>query len=470
MTATRKETDSLGAVDVPAGALFGAQTMRAVENFPISGTRLPPEFLSALGILKATAATVNYRAGRLDAQAAQAIISAAGEVATNRLDNHFPVDVFQTGSGTSTNMNANEVIANRAIQLLGGELGDPDLDASKRIHPNDQVNMGQSSNDVIPTALHVSAALAIHRELLGALSLLSGALRDKAAEFDDVVKIGRTHLMDAVPIRLGQEFSGYAAQVDASAERIKQALDRLCELAVGGTAVGTGLNAPEGFAAAVCGILADSLHLPFREASNHFAASGARDAALGASAAIRSSAVALGKIASDIRLLGSGPRCGLGELLLPAVQPGSSIMPGKVNPVICEAVIQVTCQVIGNDAAVTAGAMGGVGSILELNLAMPMIAANLLGSIRLLTNAARVFTTRCIGGLRADAGRCHDLVEQSLAMVTALAPEIGYDAAAELAKRAYREGKTIRDLCREENVLSEDELATRLDARRQTGN
>ena len=468
MTATRKEKDSLGEIDVPADALFGAQTMRAVENFPISGTPMPREFLSALGMIKAAAASVNQRAGRLEAHAAQAIITAAGEVAANRLDDHFPVDVFQTGSGTSTNMNANEVIANRATQLLGGEPG-AGADASRRIHPNDHVNLGQSSNDVIPTALHVSAALAIHGELLPALQGLSGTLRDKATAFDKVVKIGRTHLMDAVPIRLGQEFSGYAAQIDNACDVVETALDRLCELPLGGTAVGTGLNAPEGFAAGVCAILAESLKLPFLEAPNHFEASGARDAAVLASAALRSTGLALGKIASDIRLLGSGPRCGLGELLLPAVQPGSSIMPGKVNPVICEAVIQVTCQVIGNDAAIAAGAMGGVGSILELNLAMPMIALNLLSSIRLITSAARVFAARCLRGLQANEARCRELIERSLAMGTALAPKIGYDAAAEIAKQALRTGKTIREVCLETGVLAEKELQALLDAEAQTG-
>ncbi len=469
MTATRKERDPLGEISVPADALFGAQTMRAVENFPISGVPLPAELLSALGIIKATAASVNQRAGRLEAHVAEAVITAAGEVAANRLDEHFPVDVFQTGSGTSTNMNANEVIANRAMQLLGVEPGARDTDASKRIHPNDHVNMGQSSNDVIPTALHVSAALAIHRELLPAMRLLSGALGEKAAELDDVVKVARTHLMDAVPIRLGQEFSGYAAQIDNAAGLLAKALDRLCELPLGGTAVGTGLNAPEGFAEAVCKTLAEGLELPFREAPNHFEASGSRDAAVQASAALRSAAIAMGKVASDLRLLGSGPRCGLGELLLPAVQPGSSIMPGKVNPVICESVIQVACQVIGNDAAIAAGAMGGVGSILELNLAMPMIAFNLLSSIKLITNAARVFVAKCIRGLKADEARCRQLVERSLAMVTALAPRIGYDAAAEIAKQAFRTGKTIREVCLEASVLAEEELTALLDARRQTG-
>jgi fumarate hydratase class II len=317
--------------------------------------------------------------------------------------------------------------------------------------------------------MHLAAASAIRGELLPALTALADELRAKAAEFDDVVKIGRTHLMDAVPIRLGQEFAGYAAQIDACAGALGAALAELCELPLGGTAVGTGLNAPQGFAAAVCGILAESTKLPLREAADHFSASGARDAALRASGTLRSTGLAMGKIASDIRLLGSGPRCGLGELLLPAVQPGSSIMPGKVNPVLCEAVIQVACQVIGNDAAIAAGATGGVGGILELNLAMPLIANNLLCSIKLLAKVARVFAAGCVAGLKADRDRCRELVERSLAMVTVLAPRIGYDAAADLAKQAYRTGRTIRQVCQEANVLPAAELDALLDARSQTG-
>ena len=461
MTATRIERDSLGEVEVPADALYGAQTARAVANFPVSGWTMPREFLAAMGMIKAAAAAVHGTAGRLPADVAEAIVRAAEDVAANRLDAHFPVDVFQTGSGTSTNMNANEVIARRATQLLG--------EGAAAVHPNDHVNMGQSSNDVIPTALHVAAALAITRDLLPALAELREGLTEKARAFDAVVKIGRTHLMDAVPVRLGQEFAGYEAQVAEAVAVLHFAVQRLCELPLGGTAVGTGLNAPEGFAAAVCEALADKARLPFREASNHFAASGARDAALLASAALRSTGLALGKVASDIRLLGSGPRCGLGELLLPAVQPGSSIMPGKVNPVICESVIQVACQVVGNDAAVAAGATGGVGSILELNLAMPLIAANLLCSIRLLARVARVFTERCVRGLAVDEARCRELVERSLAMVTVLAPRIGYDAAAEIAKEAHRSGRTVREVCQAGQVLPPEELDELLDARRQTG-
>jgi len=464
MSKTRTETDSMGQVTIPAEALYGAQTARAIENFPVSGWTMPRAFIAALGLIKQAAAAVHKKAGRLDAKLADAIIAASQEVAAGKLDEHFPLDVFQTGSGTSTNMNANEVIANRACVLLGGRAGDKSL-----VHPNDHVNMGQSSNDVIPTAMHVAAAVAIHRQLVPALQHLRQVLSDKADQFDSIVKIGRTHLMDAVPIRLGQEFSGHAAQIDNVLGMLARAAAGLCELPMGGTAVGTGLNAPEGFAADVCRILAASTGLPFREAPNHFEAQGAKDAVLFTSGVLRTVAIAMGKIASDVRLLGSGPRCGLGELVLPAVQPGSSIMPGKVNPVICESVIQVACQVVGCDAAIVAGATGGVGSILELNVAMPMIAMNLLTSIKLLTNAARIFADKCIAGLAADPKRCAELIEQSLALATALAPRIGYDAAAEIAKEAHRTGKTIRQVCLERKVLPEDQLDQLLNARKQTG-
>ena len=459
MNRTRTETDSMGPMEVPADALYGAQTARAAANFPVSGWRMPAQFIAALGMIKQAAAEVHGQAGRLEARLAEAIAAAAGEVAAGQLNEHFVLDVFQTGSGTSTNMNANEVIAHRAAQLLG----------AAAVHPNDHVNLGQSSNDVIPSALHVSAALAIHTRLAPALASLRDALADKARQFDRIVKIGRTHLMDAVPIRLGQEFSGYAAQLDAALDNLHLAVDRLCELPLGGTAVGTGLNAPEGFASAVCQRLAQRTGLEFHEASNKFAALGARDSAVFASGVLRGAALAMGKIASDIRLLGSGPRCGLGELVLPATQPGSSIMPGKVNPVICESVIQVACQVVGCDAAVAAGATGGVGSILELNVAMPLIANNLLTAVRLMANVAGVFEARCIRGLEANVERCHELVEQSLAMVTALAPRIGYDAAARLAKQAQQTGRTIRELAIQQQVLPPAELEALLDPRTQTG-
>ena len=473
MTATRTERDSLGPMQVPAGALYGAQTQRAVENFPISGWPMPREFIAAMGMIKAAAAAVHHQAGRLEPRIAAAVIAAAGEVAEGKLDEHFPVDTFQTGSGTSTNMNANEVIANRAMQILsagaGPGGGSGQGGGADRIHPNDHVNLGQSSNDVIPTALHLAAATAIRRELLPAMSAMSAMLREKAQRFDGVVKIGRTHLMDAVPIRLGQEFSGYTQQVRHAMENVRSALERLCRLAIGGTAVGTGLNAVPGFAQAVCEYVGSKLHLPLREAENHFEAQAAADAAVYASAALRSLAVSLTKIAGDIRLMGSGPRCGLGELALPPTQPGSSIMPGKVNPVICESVIQVACYVIGSDAGIAAAALGGVGSILELNVALPLIAYNLLTSIRLLANVVGVLVHKCVAGLQADTQRCGQLVEQSLAMVTVLAPRLGYDRCAELAKRAHATGKTIRQLILDEKLIPPAELDALLDARKQTG-
>ena len=454
----------MGRMQVPAGALYGAQTARAAENFFVSGWRMPQAFIVAVARIKQAAAGAHKKTGRLDAKLADAIIAAAGEVIDGKLDEHFVLEAFGTGSGTSTNMNANEVIANRAAGLLGGQAGDKSL-----VHPNDHVNMGQSSNDVIPSAMHISAAVQIDEQLLPALEGLRDSLGDKAGQFDDVVKVARTHLMDAVPIRLGQEFSGYAAQIDAAMDMLRRAREGLYELAMGGTAVGTGLNAPEGFGAEVCRIVAEATGLPFREAANHFQALACRNVALSVSGALRVVAIAMGKIASDIRLLGGGPRCGLGELLLPPVQPGSSMMPGKVNPVICESVIQVACQVVGCDAAITAGATGGVGGILELNLAMPMIAANLLLQIKLLAGAAAMFAAKCVVGLRADEARCRELVTQSLAMVTALAPEIGYDAAAEVAAEAYDCGKTIRQVCLEKNILPADRLDALLDPRKQTG-
>jgi len=464
MSEFRTESDSLGEVAVPAGALYGAQTARAVQNFPISGWRMPRPFIAAMGMIKHAAAIAHRDAGRLDGRIAAAIAAAAEEVVEGALDEHFVVDVFQTGSGTSSNMNANEVIANRAIAMLGGAVGSKDP-----VHPNDHVNMGQSSNDVIPTAVHVAAASAIHTDLIGALRALRDALASKAEQFDDVVKVGRTHLQDAVPVRLGQEFGGYAAAIDECVGALEVAVATLCELAIGGTAVGTGLNAPAGFAADVCRRLAARTHLPFREAANHFAAHTTPTAAVGASAAMRTTALAMSKIANDIRWLGSGPRCGLGELILPAVQPGSSIMPGKVNPVIPEAVIQVACQVVGNDAAIAAAAAGGVGAVLEMHLAWPVIACNLLCSCSLLARSAEVFRDKCIVGLEADRARCAELVERSLMPATALAPRIGYDAAAEIAKEAHRTGKTVREVARQRAGVPEEELDRLLDLRGQTG-
>ena len=464
MGKVRIESDSMGQMEVPSDALYGPQSARASQNFPISGWTMPRPFISAIGLIKLAAAQVHKDASRLSGDKADAIIAAAQEVVDGKHDEQFIVDVFQTGSGTSTNMNANEIIANRAVQIFGGQVGNKTV-----VHPNDDVNQSQSSNDVIPTALHVSAAISINKQLVPALIALRDTLRLKAEEFDSIVKIGRTHLMDAVPIRLGQEFSGYAAQIDNVLLMLADVTERLCDLAIGGTAVGTGLNAPAGFASEVCRILADRTTLAFRETANHYEAQAARDAALYTSGVLKVAALAMSKAASDIRLLGSGPRCGIGELILPALQPGSSIMPGKVNPVICESVVQVACQVVGCDAAITAGATGGVGSILDLNVAMPMIAANLLTAIRLLTNVANVFNEKCVLPLRADEQRCAELVEKSLAMVTVLAPRIGYDAAATIAKEAHASGQTIRELCIEKAVLSPDELTELLDAMKQTG-
>jgi fumarate hydratase class II len=454
----RIERDSMGPMEVPADALWGASTQRAVLNFPVSGERFPRRFVAALGLVKAAAAEANGALGVLDAARAQAIDAAAREVAAGRWDDHFVLDVFQTGSGTSTNMNANEVIASRARELLG--------EAAPAVHPNDHVNASQSSNDVIPTALHVAARAAIAEDLLPALARLAGSLRAKARAFDDVVKIGRTHLMDATPVRLGQEFGGWARQVERAAERVAAAGEDLAELPLGGTAVGTGINCPPGFAERAIARLAADTGLAFREAEDHFEAQGARDAAVAASAALRGAAVALFKIASDVRLLASGPRCGLGELRLPAIQPGSSIMPGKVNPVLCESVLQVAAQVVGNDAAVALGAMTGQ---LELNAMMPLIARNLLESIRLLAAVARLFAERCVDGIEADRERAAELVERSLAMVTVLAPRIGYDRAAEIAKEAARTGRTVREICVERALLPRAELDALLDPRGQTG-
>ncbi len=444
----RIEHDTMGEVRVPREALYGPQTARAVENFPISRLRLQRPFLRALGLIKAAAARVNGQMGHLPPDKAAAIEAAANEVVEGRHDDAFVVDVFQTGSGTSTNMNANEVIG----RLAGA-------------HPNDEVNRGQSSNDVIPSALHLAALELVRGQLLPAMLGLEAALKEKASEFDDVMKIGRTHLQDAVPMRLGQEFSGYARQVGAARERVEAALPGLYELALGGTAVGTGLNAPQGFAAAVIAELAGRTGLPLREAANHFEAQAARDAAAFLSAALRNYALALVKIANDIRWLGSGPRCGLGELKLPAVQPGSSIMPGKVNPVIAESLLMVCAQVIGHDAAIAWCAAAGN---FELNVMMPLLAWDLLDSIELAAAGSRNFEERLLRGLEANRERAEALVEQSLAMATALTPVIGYEKAAALAKEAYASGRTIREVARERSGIPPAELDRLLDPRSQT--
>jgi fumarate hydratase class II len=453
----RVERDSMGEMKVPAAAYYGAQTQRAVDNFPVSGQPMPPEFVHALGSIKAAAARVNAELGLLDAERARLIEQAACEVAAGRLDAHFPIDVFQTGSGTSSNMNANEVIARRAMELGGG--------GAPKIHPNDHVNLGQSSNDIVPTAVHVAAVVAIERELRPALRKLQEALAAKARQLDGIVKTGRTHLMDATPIRLGQEFSGYASQVEHGVARVEAVLPDLRELAAGGTAVGTGLNTHAEFGGRLAAELSRALGTRFVEARNHFEAQAGRDAPVWASGALNTVAASLVKIANDIRLLASGPHCGLGEVKLPAVQPGSSIMPGKVNPVICEAVIQVGAQVAGNHVAVTQGAQWGQ---LDLNTMQPMQARNLLESVRLLARVSAVFADKAVAGLEADAATCTGYVERSPSMATALNPLIGYDRAAEIAKRATRERRPVRELAREMTDLKPEEIDRALDPRRQT--
>lgn len=456
----RIERDSMGEVRVPQDALYGAQTQRALENFPISGLRFHRRFIQALGAVKLEAANVNHELGLLDAELRSAIMAAAGEVMEGLLDDQFVLDIFQTGSGTSTNMNANEVIANRAIQLLGGEVGSKDP-----VHPNDHVNKGQSSNDVIPTVIHLSALISLKQELVPALEELQRSLEEKAAEFDDVIKTGRTHLQDATPIRLGQEFKGYAGQVERSIRRIGRAEVELSEVALGGTAVGTGVNTHPEFASRVCKRLRDRFGVDIRETENHFQAQNSLDAVVFASGTLKTVAVSLMKISNDIRWMGSGPRAGFAEIILPEVQPGSSIMPGKVNPVIAESVVQAAAQVIGNDATIT---IGGQSGNFELNVMMPVIAYNLLQSIQILANAASNFTRRCVTGIQATH-RGPELVEQGLMLATALAPVIGYDKAAGISKEAFISGRTIREVAREKTDLPEEELNRLLDARKMTG-
>ncbi len=459
MSDTRIEKDSLGEIEVPAGAYYGAQTERARRNFPVSGLRLPKRFIAAVAMIKGEAAPVNEELGLVPGDIARAIREAADEVVAGRLDDQFPLDIFQTGSATSTNMNANEVLSNRAIEILGGQIG------SKKVHPNDHVNASQSSNDVIPSAIHVSAYLAIEEQLEPSLQRLTEALQRKTEELDDVVKIGRTHLQDAVPVRLGQEFSGYAQQVRYALDRLAAVKPRLAELPLGGTAVGTGLNAPPEFAPRVISRLAERTGAPFVPAPNRFEAMAGKDAAVETSGALKTIAASLTKIANDIRWLASGPRCGIGEISIPSLQPGSSIMPGKVNPVIPESVLMVCAQVVGNDTTITLAGMSGV---FELNVMMPLIAYDLLQSIEILANASRLLAEKCVEGIEANRERCEELVERSLAMVTALVPKIGYDAAAEIAKESVKTGKTVRELCREKKVLPEDELREALDPRGQT--
>jgi len=463
MPSYRKERDSMGEMLVPRWALWGASTQRAVENFPVSGRGVPAQVVHAFGHLKAACAKANLDLGKLPRSKARAIIRSANAVAQGELDEHFVVDVFQTGSGTSTNMNANEVIANHAAQQKGKKVGSRDF-----LHPNDHVNMGQSSNDTFPTAMHVAAAVALKHGLRPALVDLHKELKRKARRWDRITKIGRTHLMDATPIRMGQVFGGYASQVEHGIGRVDRALDALSELAIGGTAVGTGINTHPRFAQKVCAELSRRTKVRFREADNHPEAQAAKDGYVEASGQLKTVAVSLSKIANDIRWLGSGPRCGLGELQLPATQPGSSIMPGKVNPVICESVVQVAARVVGNDAVITYGAFGGVGSILELNLAMPLLADAMMESIRILEGAVRIFLDKLLYGLEVDKERAEGLVEQSLMVVTPLAPVIGYDNASRIAKKALAEGKTIREVVTEEGLLEKKELDRLLEPRSMT--
>ena len=454
----RVEKDSMGEMQVPEWALWGASTQRAKENFPISGRGIADSLVHAFGALKAACAQVNKDLGKLDPDLANLIIEAAEEVAAGQLDKHFVVDVFQTGSGTSSNMNANEVIANRVSQKTGKPIG-----SKEPIHPNDDVNMGQSSNDTFPTAMHIAAAVAISKDLIPALQHLHSMLDKQAHEWDSINKIGRTHLMDATPIRVGQVFSGYASQIEHGIDRARAAVAALSELAIGGTAVGTGINTHVEFGRRVATDLSKRSGVKFVEAANHPEAQAAKDGFVEASGQLKTIAVSLSKIANDIRWLGSGPRCGLFELILPAIQPGSSIMPGKVNPVICESVVQVATRVIANDAAITYGGFGGIGSILELNVAMPVMANAMMESIELLANVSNVFVDKLLKMLVVNEEQCEALIDQSLMMVTSLAPELGYDKAAKLAKQAFDEGKTIRELVRDEGLIDASQLDALLD-------
>jgi fumarate hydratase class II len=457
----------MGEMQVPADALYGASTARAVQNFPIANRPLPPAVIHAFGHLKAACAQANKDLGKLPPELADAIIQAADEVADGKHDEHFPVDIYQTGSGTSTNMNANEVIANLANQKLGlpsSPGGDDDPNAKPRIHPNDHVNMGQSSNDTFPTAMHIAAATLLESRLVPTTLKFHQALLQKAEAWDGIVKVGRTHLMDATPIRVGQVFAGYARQAEHAGRRAMDAFEEMARnVEIGGTAVGTGINAHPEFAQRVCDVLKQRTGVAFEEATVHPEAQAAKDAFVHAHSNLKAIAVSLTKIANDIRHLGSGPRCGIGELNLPAIQPGSSIMPGKVNPVICESVMQVACRVIGNDATVTMAGLGGVGSIFELNVAMPVMIDAFLESVELLANVSNVFVDKLLTGLEVNEDRCTELLEASLMTITALAPEIGYDKCSALAKQAHKEGKTIKQLVGELNLMPEDRLAELMD-------
>jgi fumarate hydratase class II len=470
MSEFRTEMDSMGEVQVPADAYYGAQTQRAVENFPISGWPLPPRLIHAIGLVKYACGVANRDLGKLTGtgknpltdEQVKSLLAACQEVAAGKLDDQFPIDVFQTGSGTSSNMNANEVIANRAIELQGGDR----FAQEKPIHPNDHVNMGQSTNDTFPTAIHVAAGMAIANDLIPALELLTKTLQQKAESWDKVIKIGRTHLMDATPLRLGQEVGGFARQLELATDNAKRAMFNVRELPVGGTAVGSGINTHPEFGKRVSEVIAKEAKVDFIEAVNHFEANAQRDGLVACHANLKAIAVTLFNVANNIRWLGSGPRCGFYELKLPSRQPGSSIMPGKVNPVMCESMMQVAAQVMGNDSAITVS--GAAGGQFQLNIMMPQMGHTTLESIRLLASSSRAFVEFCAEGLEANEEACEAAVEQSLSMVTSLNPHVGYEVASKLAKEAFATGKTIRELCIEKGVLPQDTLKEALDPWRMT--
>ena len=451
----RKEKDTMGEVPVPDGSYYGAQTQRAIDNFKISGLLMPDSIIDAIAIIKRSAAIVNNSTGSLDVKTKDAIVEAADEIIKGKLRDQFPVDVFQTGSGTSTNMNVNEVISNRANELLGGSLGD-----KHPVHPNDHVNMGQSSNDVIPTAIHIAARISIEELLVPSLKNLEIEIKKKVEEFSQIIKIGRTHLQDATPITLGQEFSGYQQMIRNSIHRVNQSKKYISQLAQGGTAVGTGINTHKDFGKSMAIEISNYTGLDFSEAENHFEAQSSQDACIELSGVLKTISVSMHKISNDIRWLGSGPRCGLGELKIPPVQPGSSIMPGKVNPVICESVIQVCAQVVGNDTAIT---LGGRGGYFELNLMLPLLGYNLMQSIQILSNAINTFSSLLLANLDADEEVCNNFIENSLALCTPLVPEIGYDKSAEVAYTAYKERKTIRQVLKDKKILSNEKIDSILD-------
>ena len=456
----RKEKDSMGYVEVPDDAYYGAQTKRAYDNFPVSNTTLPFEIIYAIAIIKRSAAIVNESLGRLDSEIKEAIVSASDEILNKKFDNQFIIDIYQTGSGTSTNMNVNEVIANRSNEILGSELG-----SNTPVHPNDHVNMGQSSNDVIPSAIHIAAKIAISKKLIPSLTAICSEFGKKTKEFNSIIKIGRTHLQDATPIRLGQEFSGYGASILNGSARVYKSITSISDIAQGGTAVGTGINTHPEFGAMMAEQISQYTKVEFKETPNHFEAQANQDAAVEVSGALKTIAVSMSKIANDIRLMGTGPRCGLGELILPPVQPGSSIMPGKVNPVICESMLQICAQVIANDLAITLGAQGGA---FELNVMLPLIANNLIQSINILSNGIVMFNDKLLKNLKVDKKKCEDYIEKSLSMCTILVPVIGYDKTAEIAYEAYETGKTIRELLLEKNILSDMEVKKILDPAKMT--